>query len=383
MLSTCNRVEVYANVTRYHGGMADVRDHLAEWGGLDPTTFAHLTYDRFDREAAEHLFAVASGLESMVVGERQIHAQVRQAFADALEEGAAGPVLNRVFRQAVRVGRRTRSETGIADGAASIVDLALATAEQYLTSEAPNVLVVGAGKIGGMAGTRIAEDAAHVAVANRTVEKADSLVERIGGSAHGLDELPSLLAAADLAITSTDASQPVITVHDVRRAMQQRPDRPLVLVDLAVPRDIDTDVHAIPGVSVVDIESMRSVVAQGPTGDAVRDARAIVAQEADDFLAWSRGVQAGPTISALRQRAEVVRQAELDRLKAKLSGLDDAQRDAVDALTKGILNTLLHEPTVRLKGLVDSPDGERFVRALSHLFDLAPEGDVDRADRNG
>jgi glutamyl-tRNA reductase len=383
VLSTCNRVEVYANVTRYHGGMADVRDHLAEWGGLDPTTFAHLTYDRFDREAAEHLFAVASGLESMVVGERQIHAQVRQAFADALEEGAAGPVLNRVFRQAVRVGRRTRSETGIADGAASIVDLALATAEQYLTSEAPNVLVVGAGKIGGMAGTRIAEDAAHVAVANRTVEKADGLVERIGGSAHGLDELPSLLAAADLAITSTDASQPVITVHDVRRAMQQRPDRPLVLVDLAVPRDIDTDVHAIPGVSVVDIESMRSVVAQGPTGDAVRDARAIVAQEADDFLAWSRGVQAGPTISALRQRAEVVRQAELDRLKAKLSGLDDAQRDAVDALTKGILNTLLHEPTVRLKGLVDSPDGERFVRALSHLFDLAPEGDVDRADRNG
>ncbi|WP_114593500.1 glutamyl-tRNA reductase [Euzebya pacifica] len=383
VLSTCNRVEVYANVTRYHGGMADVRDHLAEWGGLDPTTFAHLTYDRFDREAAEHLFAVASGLESMVVGERQIHAQVRQAFADALEEGAAGPVLNRVFRQAVRVGRRTRSETGIADGAASIVDLALATAEQYLTSEAPNVLVVGAGKIGGMAGTRIAEDAAHVAVANRTVEKADGLVERIGGSAHGLDELPALLAAADLAITSTDASQPVITVHDVRRAMQQRPDRPLVLVDLAVPRDIDTDVHAIPGVSVVDIESMRSVVAQGPTGDAVRDARAIVAQEADDFLAWSRGVQAGPTISALRQRAEVVRLAELDRLKAKLSGLDDAQRDAVDALTKGILNTLLHEPTVRLKGLVDSPDGERFVRALSHLFDLAPDGDVDRADRNG
>ena len=383
VLSTCNRVEVYANVTRYHGGMADVRDHLAEWGGLDPTTFAHLTYDRFDREAAEHLFAVASGLESMVVGERQIHAQVRQAFADALEEGAAGPVLNRVFRQAVRVGRRTRSETGIADGAASIVDLALATAEQYLTSEAPNVLVVGAGKIGGMAGTRIAEDAAHVAVANRTVEKADGLVERIGGSAHGLDELPALLAAAVLAITSTDASQPVITVHDVRRAMQQRPDRPLVLVDLAVPRDIDTDVHAIPGVSVVDIESMRSVVAQGPTGDAVRDARAIVAQEADDFLAWSRGVQAGPTISALRQRAEVVRLAELDRLKAKLSGLDDAQRDAVDALTKGILNTLLHEPTVRLKGLVDSPDGERFVRALSHLFDLAPDGDVDRADRNG
>ncbi|WP_108667347.1 glutamyl-tRNA reductase [Euzebya rosea] len=388
VLSTCNRVEVYANVTRYHGGMADLRDHFAEWGGLDPSTFAHLTYDRFDREAAEHLFAVASGLESMVVGERQIHTQVRQSFADALEEGAVGPVLNRVFRQAVRVGRRTRSETGIADGAASIVDLALATAEQYLSGEAPNVLVVGAGKIGGMAGTRIAEDAARIAVANRTVEKAEGLVERIGGTAHGLDALPDLLAAADLAITSTDAAQPVITVHDVRRAMQQRPDRPLVLVDLAVPRDIDTDVHAIPGVSVVDIESMRSVVAQGPTGDAVRDARRIVGQEADDFLAWCRGVQAGPTISALRQRAEAVRQAELDRLKAKLSGLDDTQRDAVDALTKGILNTLLHEPTVRLKGLVDSPDGERFVRALSHLFDLAPEGDSDRtprgdADRTG
>lgn len=380
VLSTCNRVEVYANVSRYHGGVADLRDHFAEWGGLDPSTFTHLTYDRYDKDAAEHLFSVASGLDSMVVGERQIHGQVRQSFADALEEGTAGSVLNRVFRQAVRVGRRTRAETDIADGAASIVDLALATASQHLHGAAPNVVLVGAGKIGGMAGTRVTDHAKDVAVVNRTLAKAEGLAERIGGSAHGLDQLADRLVDADLVITSTDASRPVVETDAVREAMAHRPDRPMVLVDLAVPRDVAPDVHAIPGVSVVNIESLRRVVAQGPTGDAVRAARQIVAEEAADFQAWCRGVQAGPTIAALRQRAEQVRGDELARLSGKLADLTDTQRDAVDAVTKGILNTLLHEPTVRLKALVDTPDGERFIRAFTHLFDLADEPGPDPAD---
>lgn len=372
VLSTCNRVEVYANVTRYHGGMADLRDHFAEWSGLAPADFGHLTYDRFEREAAEHLFAVASGLESMVVGERQIHGQVRQAFATAMDEGTAGTLLNRVFRQAVRVGRRARAETEIAGGAASIVDLALGTAQQHLTSQTPAVLLVGAGKIGGMAGHRLVADAGRLAVANRTPAKAESLVERIGGQAHGLDDLPDLLAQSDLVVTSTDATRPVITTNDLRSAMMQRPDRPLVVVDLAVPRDVEAGAHSIPGVRIVDIESLRMIVAQGPTGDCVRAARRLVSGEADGFQAWCRGVQAGPTIASLRQRAEAIRLAELERVRAKLSHLDDAQREAVDTVTKGILNTLLHEPSVRLKGLVDTPDGERFVRAISHLFDLEP-----------
>lgn len=372
VISTCNRVEVYANVTRYHGGITDLRDHLAEWGGLALDEFAHLAYDRYDRDAAEHLFTVASGLDSMVVGERQIHGQVRDSFATALEEGTAGTLLNRLFRQAIRVGRRSRAETDIGDGAASIVDLALATAAPTVPQR-PRVLLIGAGKIGGMAGTRLAEDAAHLTIANRTPEKADMLAERIGGTSVGLDGIPGGLLDADLVVTSTDATTPVVEIEPLRQAMATRPDRPMVLVDLAVPRDVHPDAHTIPGVTVVDIAALRDVVAQGPTGDAVRAARQIVAEEADEFLTWTRGVQAGPTIAALRGRAEEVRLAEMERLQTKLAGLDDTQREAVNALTKGILNTLLHEPTIRLKGLVDAPDGERFVRALVHLFDLAPD----------
>ncbi len=373
IISTCNRVEVYANVTRFHGGVADLRDHFAEWGGLSPDSFSHLTYDRFDHSAAEHLFAVASGLDSMVVGERQVHGQVRQAFATALDEGTAGTVLHRVFRQAIRVGRRTRAETAISDGAASIVDVALAAGQQSLPQSDPVVALVGAGKIGGMVGVRVAEVASEVRVINRTAEKAEGLAGRIGGTAHGLGELATVLAAADLVVASTDSTFPVISVDTVRTAMTTRPNRPLVLVDLAVPRDVEPGADEIPGVTVIDIDSLRRIVTQGPTGDAIRDARTIVAEEAQGFAAWSRGVQAGPTIVSLRQRAEDIRQAESRRLGNRLAGLDDQQRAAVESLTKGIVNTLMHEPTVRLKQLADNPDGERFVRALTHLFDLNPD----------
>jgi glutamyl-tRNA reductase len=381
IVSTCNRVEVYANVTRYHGGVADLRDHISEWAGVAPETFGHLTYDRFDASAAEHLFAVASGLDSMVVGERQIHAQVRQAFRAAIDEGTAGPVLNRVFRQAVRVGRRTRAETELSEGAATIVDLALATGRSHLATDHPVVALVGAGKIGGMAGTRVAEGAERVLVTNRTPERADALAERIGGIPHSMAELPVVLAAADLVVTSTDASLPIITTDLLRGAMSARPGRPLVVIDLAVPRDVERGALDVPGVTVVDIESLRRVVTTGPTGEAIRAARAIVSEEAEGFAAWSRGVQAGPTIAALRGRAEDVRRAELQRLAGRLATLDAGQREVVEALTRGIVNTLLHEPTVRLKQLVDTPDGERFVRSLTHLFDLDPE--LDAADPGG
>lgn len=373
IISTCNRVEVYANVSRFHGGVADLRDHFAEWGGVALDSFSHLAYDRFDHSAAEHLFAVASGLDSMVVGERQVHGQVRQAFANALDEGTAGTLLHRVFRQAIRVGRRTRAETSISDGAASIVDVALAAGQQSLPQANPVVALVGAGKIGGMVGNRVGRVASQVMVTNRTMHKAEGLATRIGGTAHILDDLPRVLTAADMVIASTDSTFPVIPADVVRTAMADRPDRPLVLVDLAVPRDVESGTHEIPGVTVVDIDSLRRVVTQGPTGDAIRAARTIVAEEAEGFAAWSRGVQAGPTIVSLRQRAEDIRRAESQRMANRLTGLDDEQQKAVDALTKGIVNTLMHEPTVRLKQLVDNPDGERFVRALTHLFDLTPE----------
>jgi glutamyl-tRNA reductase len=375
VLSTCNRVEVYADVSRFHGGVADLRDHLAEWAGVAPEVVAGAATDHFDTAAAEHLFAVSSGLDSMVVGERQIHAQVRQAFATAMEEGAVGPVLNRVFRQAVRVGRRVRSETAISDGGASIVDLALTTGTAQVATARPAVALVGAGKIGGMAGARLAAAAARVHVVNRSADKATRLADRLAPqvptAACGIDELEAVLAEVDLVVTSTDAPRPVITVAALREAMARRPDRPLVVVDLAVPRDVEPGAVDVPGVTVVDIQSLRRVVvADGPAADAIAEARAVVAAEARAFAAWSRGVLAGPAIAALHRRGEDVRQAELQRLAGRLASLDPAQREAVDALTRGIVGTLLHAPSVRLKALVDSPDGQRDVRALAHLFDL-------------
>ncbi len=375
VLSTCNRVEVYANVSRFHPGGAELRDHLAEWAGVAPEDLAGHTYDYFDDGAAAHLFAVASGLDSMIVGERQIHLQVRDAFTAAAEEGAARTLLHRVFRQAIRVGRRVRAETGLSQGASSIVDLGLDTAWQALAVADPAVLVIGAGKIGGMSARRIADRARSVLVANRSHDKAVLLAERIGGEVTPLDALPAALRDADLVVTTTDARRPLVTAEDVRDAMAARGGRPQVYLDLAVPRDVDPACATLPGVTLLDVAALRGAVQTGPTGDAVAAARTIIGEEAAAYLAWTRGRTAGPVIAGLRRRAEDVRRAELARLGHRLGDLDPKQRQAIDALTRGIVNTLLHEPTQRLKQVVDEPDGQRYLAALEHLFDLGGPAD--------
>ena len=371
VLSTCNRVEVYAHVTRYHAAVAQLRDFYAEWAGLAPEDFADLTYDYFDEGAAAHLFAVAAGLDSMVVGERQIQLQVKQALADAQAEGACGRVLQALFTRALHAGKRVRAETGVSDGAASMVDVALAAATGVLGDlRGRTVMLVGAGKMGGMAAVRLHGAAGRILVANRTAEKGERLALRVDGDVLDFAGVSTGLADADLVLCSTGSSSPVIGQDDVAAAMTTRPDRPLVLVDIAVPRDVDPGCSFVPGVTVLDIDAIRAVTDGGRTGAEVARARELVRQEAAGFASWTRTVRVEPTVAALRARAEAVRSAETDRLAGRLADLDARQRETVEALTRGIVNTFLHQPTVRLKALADSPAGDVHADALREVFEL-------------
>jgi glutamyl-tRNA reductase len=374
VLSTCNRVEVYAHVSRYHGGMADVRNFFADWSGAAPEEFADLAYDYYDERAAAHLFAVTSGLDSMVVGERQIQLQVKQAFGDAADEGACGRVLQSLFRRALRVGRRTRVETGISAGASSMVDVGLDAAQRVLGDLAGrSILIVGAGKMGGMAASRLTQRAGRITIANRSVDKRERLARRVGGEQLELARLGEGLRSADFVLASTGAPQPVIDAEMVAKVMATRPDRPLVILDLAVPRDVESGCRDVPGVTVLDVDAIRAVTDSGTTGEEVAKARALVDAEAAAFAAWTRSVRVEPTVAALRIRAEGIRAAELARLAGRLAELDDRQRATVDMLTRGIVNTLLHEPSVRLKQIADQRGAETHAEALRELFDLPPE----------
>lgn len=379
VLSTCNRVEVYAVVSRFHAGVADLRRFFSEWGGVAPEDFVDLAYDYHDQQAATHLFAVTAGLDSMVLGERQIQLQVKQAFGDAEAEGSAGRMLSSLFRRALRVGKEARRETGISAGASSMVDVGLDAACRVLGDLAGcTALVVGAGKMGGMAADRLTGTAARVLVANRTPEKAERLAGRVGGHVVQLSALAPAIAAADVVLCSTGASTPVVDRETVARAVSARGSRPLVFVDLAVPRDVDASCAELPGVTVLDIDAIRTITDGEQAGvpatvgvlqTEVVKGRALVEAEAERYAAWTRSVRVEPTIAALRARAEGVRVEETRRLAARLATLDERQRAAVEALTRGIVNTLLHEPTVRLKAAADRGE-DAHTAALRELFDL-------------
>lgn len=375
LLSTCNRVEVYARVHRYHGGMLDIREFLCEWGGFAPEDMAHLTYEYHDERAAAHLFAVACGLDSVVLGERQVARQVKQAYLDAEREGACGPALGAMFQRALKVARRVRTTTSLDHAAASMLDAGLEAAAAHVGTFAQRtVLLVGAGKVGTLATRRLTNLAGRVLVANRTFDRAARLAEH-GATPLPLSELARGLEAADLVITSTAARDPVIDA-DLLGPIMARRERPLVLVDLAVPRDVAADCHDLPGVVVLDVDAVAASVASRPAMAELEAARALVAEEVEAFASWRRARRVEPTIAALRARAEQVRREELERLSSRLSGLDERQRAAVEQLSRGIINTLLHEPTVRLKAASADDRGlwqAEVLRELFHLGDAPPD----------
>jgi glutamyl-tRNA reductase len=374
VLSTCNRIEVYAIAEKFHGGYEDVRNFFVDLSFLPAEDFADHLYVHYDDAAVTHLFAVAAGLDSAVLGESEILGQVASAWERARDEGTTGFALNLLFRHALEVGKRARTETGIGRGITSVAQAAVAMATDRLgTLAGRRVLLLGAGEMGEVMATSLgAAGASDVVVANRTWSTARELATRIRGRAVRLADLPSELLTADVLLTSTGASTIMLEHADLASAMGHRDGRPLLIVDIAMPRDVDPAAGALEGVTLLDMDDLRRFVAIGVEGRQREATRAlgIVEEELGRYRATTTAREAAPLVTALREHAEGVRSAELDRIASRLSGLDETQRAAVEALTKSIVSKLLHEPTVRLKDAAGTAKGDRLSDALRDLFDL-------------
>ena len=375
VLSTCNRTEVYAVAEKFHGAYGDLRDFFCDLGGFSPEELTPHVYSQHDDAAISHLFEVAAGLDSAVVGESEILGQVRSAWERSQHEGGSLSTLNLLFRHAIETGKRARTETSIGRHTASVSQAAVDMARENLgTIEGLTVLVVGAGDMGEGVTIAMADAGiSQVLVTNRTIAKAQALADRVSGSVTEFYRLAETLTQADVVVTCTGAGTTVIDVEMVSKAMQQRASRPLFIVDIAVPRDVDSDVATIDGVTLLDLDNLRDWAARG---QALRAAEAqavrnIVAEELERFTLELTARQAAPLVALLHARAEVVRLAEIDRLQKKLSSLSDEQQQAVDALTKGIVAKLLHDMSVRLKDDAGTPRGERNSAAVRDLFDLS------------
>jgi len=374
VLSTCNRTEIYAVAERFHGAFADLRDTLCEIGSLAPEDLHPAMYTFYDEAAVTHLFEVSAGLDSSVLGETEILGQVRRAWELAHDEGATRSTLNTLFRHAVEVGKRARHETGISRSTASVSHAAVDMAREHLGTLAHRqVLVIGAGEVGqGVATALVGAGADGVTVANRTVERGRELADRVGASVISLDELDHHLPMADVVVTCMGGGQPLLDVASVRSTMEQRPERPLLIIDLALPRDVESAVGDLDGVTRYDLDDLRDWAARGVAARQaeVDRVRGIVADEVGRFVVEATARQAAPLVAALHERAEHIRQGEQERLHARLASLDDEQRAAVEALTRGIVAKLLHGPSVRLKNDAGTPRGERYADAVRDLFDL-------------
>jgi glutamyl-tRNA reductase len=374
VLSTCNRTEVYAVAERFHGAYSDIRGFLADFSFLPPDEFSDHLYVHYDTAAVSHLLAVTAGLDSAVLGESEIQGQVKVAWERARDEGTAGPSLNLLLRHALEGGKRARTETGIARNIASVSHAAVAMADERLGGVAgKTVLVLGAGDMGeGMAVALAGAGVARVLVANRTPARAVELAARVGGEPVALVDLPRHMGDADLLLTSTGSQVPLVTAGDVGRIMAGRADRPLLIVDIAVPRDVDAAVAEVPGVTLLDMDDLRAFAAAGVAERRreVAAVEAILNDELERYLVATSAREVAPMIVALRQRAESVRLSELDRYRGRYEDLDPRQLELVDAVTRGLVAKLLHPPTVVLKDAAGSPRGDRLVAALRELFEI-------------
>ena len=374
VLSTCNRIEVYAFAEKFHGAYQDIRNFFAEVSHVAPEEFSdHLT-SLYDGDAARHLFSVASGLDSAVLGEHEILGQVRTAWEVSSAESAVGPVLNPLFRHALEVGKRVRTETAISRNITSVSQAAVAMATDRLGGlEGRQVLVVGAGEMGeGLARALHSGGVAGIRVANRTWDRAVEVAERLGGVPVRLDDLPHHLAEVDVLLTSTGASAVILEHGDLASVVGERHGRELLVVDIAVPRDVDPAAGEIEGVTLLDMDDLREFAEVGirERQREVTAVQAIVDAELDRYVDESTARSVAPLVASLRSRGDLVRSGELERLAARLGDLDDRQREAVEALAAGIGGRLLHGPTVRMKDAAGTARGERLAEALRDLFDL-------------
>ena len=372
VLGTCNRVEVYADTEGFHAGVEAVSDLLSRLSGISLEELTKHLYVHWEGQAVLHLFTVAAGLDSMVVGESQILGQLRRAYATAHSGASAGRVLHELFQQALRVGKRAHAETGIDAAGQSLVSVGL---EQAIATVGPllgrEVLVIGAGSMSALAGATLRRTgAAKVIVANRTPDHARRLAASLDGAGIGLDQVEDALLTADVVVSCTGATGLVVPADVVERAIKARDGRPLALLDLALPRDIDPAVRDLVGVTLIDLASLQEVLESSESAADVEAARAIVNAEVAGYLADQIASRVAPTVVALRSRAEEVVGTELTRLEARLPGLDDRTRVEVETAIRRVVDKLLHTPTVRVKELTEAPEGLSYDEALRELFGL-------------
>ncbi|MBX6389084.1 MAG: glutamyl-tRNA reductase [Frankia sp.] len=410
VLSTCNRTEIYAEVDTFHGGLADISDQLSRVCGVPLNDLAPHLYVHHEARAVGHLFTVVCGLDSMLVGETQILGQIRSAFRAAQAVGAVGGSLAALFQSALRVGKRAHSETSIDNAGASIVsvglqiaassldvhrggrlsadetrlsaDAALALAHQPVSAPTlvdeplagSRVLIIGAGAVGGLtAAIARRAGAAELVIANRTPARAAAVAANHDARAVGLADLPHELGQADLVVSSTGATGLVVTYEMVEAALAARAGRPLVFLDLALPRDVDQAVRELPGVVLVDLESLRTALENAEATHDVEAVRSLVATEVSAFLHRRSAGRVAPTVVALRAQAAGIVQDELDRLRGRLPGLDPREWEMVTGTVRRVVDKLLHAPTVRVQQLASSPRGDSYAEALRELFDLPRE----------
>jgi glutamyl-tRNA reductase len=369
LLATCNRVEVYADVARFHPAVAEIGTVLARHAGLAVSDLSEHLYVHFAEAAAQHMFTVASGLDSMVVGESQILGQLRAAYALGTELGAVGTVLHDLAQTALRVGKRVHSETGIDRAGASIVSVALDRATEALGPlPAQRALIIGAGSMGALAGATLRRrGVTDIVVANRSPERAARLANTLDGRAAPLSDLAQEIGSADLVISSTGSTGLVVESDMIG----PRSARPLAVLDLALPRDVDPAVAVSPGVTYVDLEALRNSGAM-VSDEEVAAATGIVADELGAYLAQQQQLAVAPTVTALRARANQVIDAELARLDARLPDLEPPARHEVADAVRRAVEKVLHAPTVRVKELASTPGGDQYAVALRELFDLDP-----------
>lgn len=381
LLSTCNRVEVYAEVNRFHAAVTEIGRLLAEQVGVELAELADHLYVHYDEPAVAHLFGVAAGLDSMVVGETQVLGQLRAAYGLAQAEGTIGRRLHAVVQRALRTGRRVQSETGISLAGASLVSVALDQAEGLLTPlSRARTLVVGAGSMGALAGASLRRrGVTAITMTSRTRQHAARLAASLDAGSVDIDSLAAEVAAADLVVTCTGSAGTVLDTPLVAAAVAARADRRLVIVDLALPRDVALGVSQLAGVDVLDLARLNSLAHLEPDDRDLFDAQAIVAAEVAGLLAEQRADEVAPLISALRGRAQDVVENELRRVAGRLPDLDPTQLDAVENALRRVADKLLHQPTVRMKELVAGPSGASYTPVLRALLGLDADA-IDLAD---
>ena len=374
IISTCNRAELYVACQQPTGAIDDLLAFIADFHQLPAERVRPHLYSHVDHDAARHLFRVSSGLDSMIVGEPQILGQIKEAYSVAAQVNTAGPLLNKLFHWAFGVGKRVRSETAVAEGAVSVSFAAVSLAKKIFGNlSGRHVLVVGTGEMGKLTAVHLkAQGVASVTLTSRTLANAQQLAEEVGGSVAPWDTLSDAIREADIVITSTGSPTPILSKAQVKAAVPASRRRPLFLIDIAVPRDVDPEASEIEQVFLYNIDDLQAVVRENlqKRGHEVTRAEQIVEEEVRKFATWHRSREAVPTIVALRQRFEAIRRAELERLEWKLAGLPPEARTRVDDITRLMIEKLLLHPTEQLKTTDDADAVSQYSEVLTRLFGL-------------